>query len=345
MKKLYLVTGATGHVGTVLVEELLRRGEQVRVFVLPGSKASLPAGLEVCCGDITDERSLRPFFERLGWDYVTLIHCAAFITIASGKDPRVWNTNVNGTRNIMEAALAAGVDRVVYVSSVHAIPERPKPETIAEVDSFSPDLVHGQYAKSKAAAAQIVMDYAKKGLNVSIVHPSGIIGPGDTKARNHMIRTIRAMADGSIPVGIQGGYDFVDSRDVAAGILGCEEHGRAGECYILNGSYISVLDLTNLTRRLAGRRPTGIELPHWFVKLVAPVSERFSKVFGKHVPLFTPYSIYTLHTNGLFSHEKAHREFGYSPRDIEESVRASLKELPAGQDKARKRAEKMEKGT
>ena len=324
MKKLYLVTGATGHVGTVLVSELLKRGESIRALVLPGDGSQLPREIEVVEGDITDKVSLIPFFDRTGWDCVTLIHCAALITIASAPNTRLWSINVKGTDNVMRQALATGVERVVYVSSVHAIPEKPKPQVISEVSSFSANLVHGQYAQSKAAAARKVLEYANKGLNVSIVHPSGIIGPGDLQCKNHMIRTLRAMAKGTIPIALRGGYDFVDSRDVVEGILACEEKGRAGECYILNGQYISVVDMLNVVRKICGKRQRRIEVPYGVAKLFAPVGERLFLLVNKGVPLFTPYSIYTLNTNARFSHDKATREFGYSPRSMEESIRDSL---------------------
>ncbi len=324
MKKLWLVTGATGHVGTILVSVLQQRGEHVRALVRPNSNIVAHSNVEIYEGDIRNRESLIPFFDRGDYDYVSLVHCAALITIASKHNPEVWNINVHGTNNVMSLARDTGVDRIVYVSSVHAIPERPANEIITEVSSFSPNLVHGQYAKSKAAAAQIVMDYAKAGLNVSIVHPSGIIGPGDTRSRNHMIRTIQAISDGKISVGLQGGYDFVDSRDVADGIIGCEEKGRPGECYILNGHYIGVLELVNSIRKIRGKKTTRIEAPHALAKLIAPVAEYFSRTFSKDAPLLTPYSVYTLHTNGRFSHEKATREFDYHPRPMEESIRDSL---------------------
>ena len=324
MKKLWLVTGATGHVGTILVSVLQQRGEHVRALVRPNSNIVAHSNVEIYEGDIRNRESLIPFFDRGDYDYVSLVHCAALITITSKHNPEVWNINVHGTNNVMSLARDTGVDRIVYVSSVHAIPERPANEIITEVSSFSPNLVHGQYAKSKAAAAQIVMDYAKAGLNVSIVHPSGIIGPGDTRSRNHMIRTIQAISDGKISVGLQGGYDFVDSRDVADGIIGCEEKGRPGECYILNGNYISVLELVNSIRKIRGKKTTRIEAPHALAKLIAPVAEYFSRTFSKDAPLLTPYSVYTLHTNGRFSHEKATREFDYHPRPMEESIRDSL---------------------
>ena len=324
MQKLYLVTGATGHLGTCLTAELLRRGEHVRVLVRPGRQALVPRGVHAVEGDVAREDTLAPFFDRSGYDSVTLLHCAAMITIASRKDRRVWDVNVNGTENVMRQARRAGVERVVYVSSVHAIPERPHGEIICEVDAFSPRLVHGQYARSKAAAAQRVLTHAREGLNVSIVHPSGIIGPGDHSRRNHMVRTIQAMASGRIPVSMEGGYDFVDVRDVAEGILAGEEHGRAGECYILSGHDMRVRELLSAVCRLKGRGENKIELPHGFVQRIAPLAERLSLLAGDRSPLLTPYSVYTLHTNGRFSHEKASRSLGYRPRAIVESIRDSL---------------------
>ena len=324
MKKLYLITGASGHVGTVLVSELVKRGESIRALVLPGHGKHLPKEIDVIEGDITEMNSLIPFFDRNGYEVVTLIHCAALITVASKPDPHVWITNVQGTENVMRQAYSAGVERVIYVSSVHAIPEKPEPEVITEVSCFSPDLVHGQYARSKAAAAQKVLEYAEKGLNVSIVHPSGIIGPGDINNRNHMIRTIHAIAKGTIPIALHGGYDFVDSRDVADGILACEVNGRSGECYILNGHYITVSDLLNSIRKMKGKAVRKTVLPYSAAKMLAPVVEWVSVLFKRPAPLFTPYSVYTLNTNGRFSHEKASKEFGYSPRNIAESIRASL---------------------
>ena len=324
MKKLYLVTGATGHLGTCLTAELLRRGEHVRVLVRPGRKALAPHGAQAVDGDVAREETLAPFFDRTGFDSVTLLHCAALVTIASREDRRVWDVNVNGTENVMRLARQAGVERVVYVSSVHAIPERPHGETICEVNDFSPHLVHGQYARSKAAAAQRALDHAREGLNVSIVHPSGIIGPGDHSRRNHMVRTIQAMASGRIPVSMEGGYDFVDVRDVVDGILACEERGQAGECYILSGHYVKVKELLSAVCRIKGRRASRLELPHGLVRRIAPIAERLSLLTGDRAPLLTPYSVYTLHTNGRFSHETASQFLGYRPRAIAESIRDTL---------------------
>lgn len=324
MNQLFLVTGADGHLGTILTAKLKERGEIVRPLIFSGQAKGAKDSDGRFYGDITDPESIRCFFDHDGYDSVTLIHCASIITIASGVNPRVWKVNVEGTRNVMEYAFSSGVDRVIYVSSVHAIPEKPKGEIISETDHFSPEPLHGQYAKSKAAATQIVLDYAKKGLNASIVHPSGIIGPGDVLQRNYIVRSIRDMASGKIPVAVQGGYDFVDSRDVADGILGCERFGKKGECYILNGHYITLSDLLNTVRKMAGKKETHVELSCRFARRIAPLAEKLSLMRGNPVPAFTPYSVWTLQTNACFSHRKAEEAFGYRPRDIVESIQASL---------------------
>ena len=189
-----------------------------------------------------------------GYDQVTLIHCAAVVTIATKEDPRVWNVNLEGTKNVFDLAMKSGISRVIYVSSAHAIVEEPAPNIITEPSFFSSALVHGQYAKSKAAAAKLALQFAKEGLPVSIVHPSGIIGPFDHAKANHMTRSIEAMAKGTIPMPIQGGYDFVDVRDVAQGILQCEDKGKNGECYLLTGHYLTVEDLLKLVCSARGRR-------------------------------------------------------------------------------------------
>ena len=139
-----------------------------------------------------------------------------------------------------------------------------------------------------------------------------------------MIRTLHAMAEGSIPLPLHGGYDFVDSRDVVAGILACEEKGRRGECYILSGHYITVADLFNKVRRAKSKRPRKTVVPYGVARRLAPVAERLLGLFWKTPRLLTPYSVYTLHTNGFFSHDKATRELGYAPREIETSIRDSL---------------------
>jgi len=320
--KLYLITGATGHLGSTLVKKLLDNNENIRALILKNDIENAPKDVQICIGDITDKDSMKEFFAVKDYRHTTLIHCASLISIASKTNPRIWNINVEGTRNVMELAKANNIERIIYISTVHAIKE--KPGIIEETDDFSKDYVEGPYAKSKAEAAKIVLEYAKQGLNVSIVHPSGIIGPGDIHNHNHSVLTIKAMNTGKIPCAIKGGYDFVDVRDVVDGILKCEEKGLKGECYILNGEYISVLDLINIIRKHKHKAKTNIELPYFIAKIIAPIAERISILLNNKHPLLTPYSVYTLNTNSNFSHKKASNQFDYQPRNIEESIIDSL---------------------
>ena len=326
MKTRFLITGAAGHLGNTLVSLLLERGEHVRAFVLPGDETVLSPEAEIFSGNILDPASMDAFFAADGSERTVLIHCAAVITIASRKNVTAREVNIQGTENVMRLAAERGVDRVIYVSSVHAIPERPAPEVIREVRSFSPSSVRGYYAKTKALAASRVLAAAERGLPVSIVHPSGIIGPGDHFRRNHMAETIRAMGDGRIPIAIDGGYDFVDVRDVAQGILDCADQGEAGECYVLSGRYYTVQEILAEIRTLQGRRVPQLVLPYAMAKAVAPAAERIARFRGTANPLLTPYSVYTLHTNAKFSHEKATEAFGYSVRPLRESLRDMLLE-------------------
>ena len=123
-------------------------------------------------------------------------------------------------------------------SSVHAIPEKPKGCIITEDCEFSPGLVDGDYAKSKATATELVFDAAKRGLNASIVFPSGIIGPGDIQGGS-FTSMAKSFLSGKLPFAVRGGYDFVDVRDVAKGILACSESGEPGKGYILSGHYVN----------------------------------------------------------------------------------------------------------
>ena len=327
MKKLYLVTGASGHLGSCIVKELLNRKENVRVLVLPGEEKYIPESVEIVSGNIVDKDTLHDFFKRDDYDYLTLIHCAAIVCIESKLNPMVWKVNVDGCRNVMELALENKVDRVIYVSSVHALEELEYPEIIVESKDFDKDKIRGQYAKSKAEAGKLVLEFADKGLNVSIVHPSGIIGPGDLRNTNNSVNTLRGMYKGTIPVAIDGGYDFVDIRDVVEGILSCEEKGRTGETYLLSNRYITVEEMLKIVKEYKGKNPSCMKIPGVFVDIAAPISEWLSVNVFHSKPMFTPYAISTLRTNCRFSYVKAEKELGYHPRDLKQTVYDTLDDI------------------
>jgi len=325
MKKdyIYIVTGAAGHLGGTVVRYLNELGQRVFAFCLFGEQ-HLPVGehVSVFFGDICDTDSLVEMFERCGGFSVVLIHCAGIVSIASKFNQKVYDVNVGGTKNIIALCEKYHVERLVYVSSVHAIPELPGNEMITEVDNFSADNVHGLYAKTKAEATQCVLDYAKRGGKACVVHPAGIVGPGDF-GRGHITQLVIDFYKGRLTSGLNGGYNFVDVRDVANGILSCCENGKNGECYILSGQYFKVPKLLELLHEITGKRKVNRILPLWFVKLTAPFAELYYKIL-KQPPLFTTYSIYTLNTNANFNNDKAVKELGYTVRTMTETLNETV---------------------
>ena len=326
MRNLYLVTGAAGHLGLTVVQALIRRGDAVRALALRGDPAAahLPKEARVFFGDVRDKTSLAPFFAPEPGTRLTVIHCAGIVSIASRYEPAVYDVNVTGTKNVVDLCVEQQVARLVYVSSVHAVPELPKGTTICEVCEFDPARVVGLYAQTKAEATAYVLAAVREhGLDASIVHPSGISGPGDW-GNNHLTQLIRDWHDGRLTAGIRGGYDFVDVRDVADGILRCAERGEKGECYFLTNRYVTVPQLFDTLTDLTGRKRIRTFLPLWFIRLTAPLAELYYRLL-RQKPLFTRYSIHTLGSNAVFCHDKAERVLGYHPRPFRETLADTLR--------------------
>ena len=327
MDELYLVTGAAGHLGSAVTRKLLEQGKTVRILVLPNEKNVPDGKLELFRGDILDESSLVAFFEDPRGRDLVVIHCAGIVSIASGYDQKIYDVNVTGTKNVVDQCVRCGIKKLVYVSSVHSIPEKPRGECIREIETFSPGNVMGLYAKTKAEATAYVLAAAKRGLNASVVHPSGICGPYDY-GRGHLTTMIVDYCKHRLTAAIRGGYDFVDVRDVADGIVSCCEKGRPGECYILSNRYCEVSELLHLIQEATGGREIKTILPAWFAKSTAPLAELYYKIL-RQPPLYTAYSIYTLGSNAMFSHAKATAQLGYEPRDLRQTIADTVTWLKA----------------
>jgi len=318
--KLWIVTGAFGHLGNTIIRQLVERGEQVRGLVLPNDHSSALDGvkIELFRGDICDPASLESVFDLAGTGFrssdVVVVHTAGIVSIASNHQEIVYKVNVLGTENVVNACLQHNIGRLIYTSSVHAIPEKPGSETITEVTVFNPEDVTGAYAKTKSEATRIVLEAVKKGLDAVVVHPSGIIGAGDYGSA-HMTQMVMDYLDGRLTASVRGGYDFVDVRDVSEGILAAAEKGRKGECYILSNYFYEVSELLKALHQVSGCRKVTTVLPMFFAKLTAPLAELWYRML-KQPPLFTRYSLYTLESNAYFSHEKATAELGYQPRPL-----------------------------
>ena len=315
----YLVTGATGFLGRAVAEELVRRKAQVHALVLHDDPYTdlLPKEVRTVIGDVCDKSSLSDFFADAD-SRTCVIHCAGIVSVASRPGPRLYQVNVGGTWKVLRQCMEHDVGKMVYVSSVHAIPEKSKGCIISEDCEFSPGLVDGDYAKSKATATALVFDAAERGLNASIVFPSGIIGPGDLQGGS-FTSMAKSFLSGKLPFAVRGGYDFVDVRDVARGILACSESGEPGKGYILSGCYVTIRRMLQLVGKAAKLKYRSICLPLGLARLAAPYYERRS--LRERKPLFfTPYSVSVLASNGQFSHAAASERFAYQPRPIEETL-------------------------
>lgn len=308
----YYITGATGHLGLNLVKALNKPGNQIKALVMPNDSnvKYLPKEVEVIYGNTTNKDDVLKFIDAAD---AIVMHLAGIVSIASKYNELVYDVNVNGTKNIVDACLLRHVSKLVYVSSVHAIAPLSNNEVMSETTVFDQAKVIGLYAKTKCEATAYVLKSASK-LNVTVVHPSGIIGPNDY-GHGHLTQLIVDFCNGSLTAGVKGGYDFVDVRDVVAGIIKASLVKKSGECYILSNQYVSVPHLLKALAQVTGHKEIKTYLPLWLAKMTAPLAEFYYKI--KHeTPLYTSYSLYTLESNANFSHAKATKELDYQPRSL-----------------------------
>jgi dihydroflavonol-4-reductase len=324
----YLLTGATGFLGTNTARALVDRGAKVYALVMENDRALqyVPKGVQIVYGNLLDTASLDSFCAAAGDAETIVLHCASFVTVDPAWNQRVYDVNVGGTANIIDMCLRHNVKKLVYVSSTGAIPELPHGKNIIEVKSFEPGKVVGCYQQTKAAATQLVIDAVReKNLNASIVYPSGICGPNDF-SMGLFTQAILDYAQGKIPAGIDGSFNSVDVRDLASGVIACADKGRKGEGYILSNCHLSMQELFRLVSKYAGNPEAKLYLPIWAAKIMAALMALNSKI-TKKPPLITKFSIYNLARNNNFSHDKATIELGYTTRPIEETIADSVRWL------------------
>jgi dihydroflavonol-4-reductase len=302
-----LVTGATGFVGAAIARALSAAGWQVRVLVRSGSDRSnlQPLALDVVEGDLTDERSLECALEGCAG----LFHAAADYRLGARDTAELYRTNVEGTRNILNAARTAGVARIIYTSSVATmgIPSDGSPGE--ERTPVTLDHMIGHYKRSKYLAEEVARDAARSGMSVVIVNPSTPVGPGDIKPTPTGQLVLDA-ARGRMPAYVDTGLNIVHVDDVAAGHLLAFERGKPGERYILGGEDMTLQTILAQIARLVGRSPPRIRLPYAAVLPVAYLAEGFARVSGRSGRV-TLEGVRMSRKRMYFSSGKAVRELGY----------------------------------
>ncbi len=316
----YYITGATGFLGRAILRELLSRSAVVHAFVMKDDPliGEIENEAVLHYGDITDYASLESFLSGAG-EKSCVIHSAGMVSVATRPGKELWRINVEGTENVVRAAVKAKAGKLVYVSSVHAMAGKPGGREIEALpEAFNPDFVKGGYAKTKAAATNAVLRAADKGLDASIVFPSGIIGPGD-EGMGSISSMLLSFLSGKLPFAVRGGYDFVDVRDVAYGIVSAAENGRKGGCYILSGHYATIRDILETIGENTSIRRKVSYIPLALAKIIAPFYE-LDSIRRKKKLFFTPYSVSVLGSNALFSRKSSARELGYCPRSLAETL-------------------------
>jgi dihydroflavonol-4-reductase len=302
-----LVTGATGFVGAAVARALVGAQWQVRVLARTGSDRTNLTNLnvETVAGDLTDSASL----ERAAQGCTGLFHVAADYRLGAPDPSQLYRNNVEGTRNVLNAARRAGVERIVYTSSVATV-GIPVDGTPGEEDTpVALENMIGHYKRSKFLAEEVAREAARAGLSVVIVSPSTPVGPGDVKPTPTGQLVLDAAA-GRMPAYVDTGLNIVHVDDVAAGHLLAYEHGQAGERYILGGEDMTLREILGVIATLVGRKPPRVRLPYGMILPIAYLAEGYARLSGRSGRI-TLEGVRMSRKIMFFSSAKAVRELGY----------------------------------
>ena len=324
------VTGATGHAGGALVRALLERGHRVRALVRGDARTLEGLDVERVRGDLGEAASLARAFA--GADVV--VHAAAYISLLRTDSRLVDEINVAGTAAVLAACRASGVHRLVHFSSIHALDQRPLDRPVDEERPLSDEHpIRGlpPYDRSKAAAERLVREAAGAGLDAVILNPTGMFGPFDVKP-SLFGRVLIALAGGRLPAVVDGGFDWVDVRDVAASAAAAAEqlaagrgpHGDGARRYLLPGRWASLAEVAAIVADSTGVPAPRWAAPLWAARLGAPFSTAAALVL-RHRPLFTGVSLAALRNNRRVSGGRAAADLGHAPRDLRDSVADTLR--------------------
>jgi dihydroflavonol-4-reductase len=312
-----LVTGATGFVGTAVARALIATGRRVRALSRPNSDRRNIAGLdlEIAEGSLEDAASLAKAVAGCG----TLYHVAADYRLWVRDPQAMYRANVDGTRALMTAALAAGVERVVYTSSVAVLGLHADGTPSDENTPSTLDDMVGPYKRSKfLAEAEVRQLIVTRKLPAVIVNPSTPIGPRDIKP-TPTGRMIVEAASGRMPAFVDTGLNLVHVDDVAQGHLLAEEQGRVGERYILGGENLSLAEILRRIAAIVGQSPPKVRLPLPVIWPVACVAEAWGRVTGRE-PMVTFDSLRMARKKMYFSSAKAERDLGFRARPVDAAL-------------------------
>jgi len=308
------VIGASGLIGNNLCRALLKKGYRVKALIHKTTTSLEDLDIEKERGDILDPTALTQFLTGCH----TVFHAAGKISIDGDKDGSVHAVNVMGTKNIVEACLATNVQKLIYFSSIHAIeqqPEGPLDETrpLITTSSFEHD-------KAKSDAQREVMKGSAQGLDTVILIPTAAIGPYDFQP-SLLGQGLMALYHRRLPTLIDGGFDWVDVRDIAKAAIAAMERGVPGQQYLISGTWTTVKRLACLVEEVTGVQPPKFTSPYWLARVGLPVAKAVSKLTEAPL-LYTNETLQVLiRCNRNISSLKARRELGFHPRPLTETLR------------------------
>jgi len=302
------LTGGTGFVGGAVARKLVDAGHHVRALVRRGSNTRQlhDLALEQIEGDLLDARSLEKGTRGCDW----VFHVAALYSFWGHPWETFYQTNVEGTRRMLQAAGDAGVSRVVYTSSIATLGLNPDKTPADETTPVSMADMIGSYKRSKFMAEEVARDFAKAGLPVVIVNPSAPVGVGDHKP-TQTGKVIVDFLNGRMPAYVDTGLNLVDVEDVALGHLLAVEKGRTGECYILGGENLTLKQMLDQLAEISGRPPVRLKIPHFVTFLWAFLDVTLARIIPNRIPSATPETARLSYRYEYFNPQKAIEELGF----------------------------------
>lgn len=315
MNKTIAVTGASGHLGNVICRLLVEKGYKVKALFNSRNDSLKGLPIEAIQGDVLNKKDLEKLID--GCDIV--INSAAIISINGDPKGIVFKTNTEGPKNVFEVSKEKGVKRIIHISSVHAVMEEPLELPFDETRPYKNASCFA-YDYSKAMGEQTMLKHAgNTNPEVVVLRPSCIIGPFDFKT-SEFGKALIKFYHRKIPVMPEGGYNFVDVRDVANTVINAMEKGKNGEIYLLTGKYYSMQQLAEVIQKVTGIKTPKRSLSYPLLKSMIPAISAFSKL-TKSEPLFTIESINALkYGHPKMDNSKAINHLEHQCRPFEESI-------------------------
>jgi dihydroflavonol-4-reductase len=311
------VTGASGHIGNCLIRELKKQGASIRALVHNFRSDLDEMDVEIIQGNLLEPES--SIILCNGMDVV--FHLAAQIAIDNRSSARVYDTNVTGTKNMLKAAIHQRVKKFIHFSSIHAFQEEPS-DMILDENRPLVETRKTIYEFTKAEGEREVMKAVKDGLNASILNPTAVIGPFDSRG-SLLGQALIKIYQNKLPFLVSGGYNWVDVRDVVSASVQAIESGRKGEKYILSGEYCTLNELSAIMSKISGCK-IPLLVPVSLARLACPFFQAYSYI-SKKEPLYTFQSLKILANSPVnISNAKARKELGYGPRPLEQTLRETF---------------------